>query len=75
MTVKVKPRVILSEAENPPKEKCHSERSEESQKVKTRNQTLRFTQGDSSNVILSEVKHLKKPKLATRPFVLLSVTV
>ena len=60
MTVKVKPRVILSEAENPPKEKCHSERSEESQKVKTRNQTLRFTQGDSLNVILSVSEESQK---------------
>ena len=62
MTVKVKPRVILSEAENPPKEKCHSERSEESQKVKTRNQTLRFTQGDSLNVILSKSVRISKRK-------------
>ena len=60
MTVKVKPRVILSEAENPPKEKCHSERSEESQKAKTCNQTLRFTQGDSLNVILSVSEESQK---------------
>ena len=45
---------------------CHSERSEESQNLNC-NQTLRCTQGDKNNVILSKSVRISKSKLHPLP--------